>query len=258
MPRRARKNLSTSFFHVITQGINKEYIFNKESYKKKYLKIVKEAKEQYEIDIVAYAIMSNHCHFLIYTENIQNLSNFMKKVNEDYARYYNYMENRVGYVFRSRFLCEPITDRSYLLQCISYIHNNPVKAKIVNKCEDYKYSSYNDFIRITGFINKKIIEMIFGIQKLNINEFRELHTKRNKYVFEYENMLEENMKEIILEIEQKYNKKWGEIISSKENVKELVFIIKEKVKISNRELAKYLKIDRNKIDRMLKNKLSKL
>ena len=253
MPRKARKNSNTSFFHVITQGINKEYIFNKDTYKRKYLKIVKKAKEQYYLDIVAYAIMSNHCHFLIYTENIQNLSSFMKKVNEDYARYYNYMENRVGYVFRSRFLSEPITDRKYLLQCISYIHNNPVKAKIVNKCEKYRYSSYNDFIKSTGFIDKKIIELIFGSKKLDVNSYKELHTKRSRSFLEYDNMLEEEMKEIILELEQKYNKKWDEIIKTSENIKELVYIIKERVNISNRELAKRLKTDRNAINRIVKS-----
>lgn len=253
MPRRARKNLNTSFFHVITQGINKEYIFDKDTYKRKYLKIVKEAKEQYYLDIVAYAIMSNHCHFLIYTENIQNLSSFMKKVNEDYARYYNYKENRVGYVFRNRFLSEPITDRKYLLQCISYIHNNPVKAKIVNKCEDYKYSSYNDFIKSTGFIDKKIIELIFGSKKLDVNLYKELHMRKSRNFLEFDNMLEEEMEEIILELEQKYNKKWDEIIKTGENIKELVYIIKERVNISNRELSKHLKIDRNAINRIVKS-----
>lgn len=253
MPRRARKNLNTSFFHVITQGINKEYIFDKENYKRKYLKIIKEAKEQYEIDIIAYVIMSNHCHLLIYTENIQNLSSFMKKVNEDYARYYNYMENRVGYVFRNRFLSEPVTDRKYLLQCISYIHNNPVKAKIVNKCEDYRYSSYNDFIKLTGFIDKKIIELIFGIKKLDVNSYKELHMKRSRNFLEYDNMLKDEMKEIIIKLEEKYNKKWDEIINDAKNMKELITIIKECISISNRELAKYLKVDRNKIDRIVKN-----
>ena len=98
MPRRARKTLSTSFFHVIVQGVNREYIFEKDTYKRKYLNLLKEAKKEYEIEIISYVIMSNHVHILIYTEQIAELSNFMKKVNEDYARYYNYIENRVGYL----------------------------------------------------------------------------------------------------------------------------------------------------------------
>ena len=143
MPRRARKNLCTSFFHVIVQGVNKEFIFYKDKYKKNYLNILKEAKEKYNLDIVAYAIMYNHAHLLIHTENINILSNFMKKVNEDYGRYYNYIEERKGHVFRDRYLSEEITSQRYLLNCLVYIHNNPIKSDVVNRCEEYKYSSYN-------------------------------------------------------------------------------------------------------------------
>ena len=91
--------------------------------------------------------MNNHAHFLFEVQEIQQLSNFFHKLNTMYARYYNYMEHdRVGYVFKDRFLSEPITSHRYLIQCIKYIHFNPVKAKIVNKCEDYKFSSYNYFV----------------------------------------------------------------------------------------------------------------
>ena len=108
MSRRARQNLRTSFFHVIVQGINKESIFKKDQYKEKYLKLIEDKMQEYDLDILAYAIMNTHAHLLIHIEKIKMLSEFMKKINEEFANYYNYKENRVGYVFRDRFLSEPI------------------------------------------------------------------------------------------------------------------------------------------------------
>ena len=143
MSRIARKYNDASFFHVITQGINKEYIFKKERYINEYLKLLKKYSEELNVEIIAYCIMGNHMHCLLKINKIEKLSKLMQKVNTIYARYYNYMENnRVGYVFRDRFVSEAITSNRYFIQCIKYIHMNPVKAGIVSTPGEYKFSSY--------------------------------------------------------------------------------------------------------------------
>ena len=250
MPRIARECMNTSFFHVIVQGVNKEFIFEKWKYKEKYLNLLKKAKEDCEIDIIAHAIMYNHAHLLLHIEDTKVMSDFMKRINEDYGRYYNYVEDRVGHVFRDRFLSEPITNERYLLNCIAYIHNNPVKANIVKKCEDYKFSSYKDFINLTGFIDEKIINLVFETKKLNIEEYTNLH-KQNKYYFaEYDDMLEQNMQEIIREIEERYNNKIEKLINNPKILKEIVVEIKDRIKISNIQLEKFIGINRNKIGKL--------
>ena len=88
----ARKYYDTSFFHVMVQGINKEYIFKKDRYINKYLQLLNEKIYKEEIKIVAYCIMNNHAHLLIKVDDIKNLSIYMQKVNTMYAKYYNYME----------------------------------------------------------------------------------------------------------------------------------------------------------------------
>ena len=257
MPRRARENLNTSFFHVIVQGINKEFIFEKDQYKDKYFKLLKETKEEHTIDIISYVIMSNHVHLLLHTDEIKELSDFMKKINEDVARYYNYFENRVGYVYRDRFLSEPITNQKYLLHCISYIHNNPVKANMVQKCEDYKYSSYNDYINKTNFINDNIVKMVFGSENINIEDYEVLHNNNKYYFAEDKDMLRENMNEIISEIESRYEKNWNELIKYNYILEKIGPEIKARIRISNYELARYLKIHRHKLERMLIKSIDK-
>lgn len=147
MSRKPRKIYNVNFFHVIVQGINKEYIFKNKNYIEKYINTIQEFANELEVDIIAYCIMSNHAHFVIYTQSNENLSTLMRKTNTKFAQYYNFLENRVGYVFRDRFRSEPITNIRYLITCINYIHNNPVKANMVKICEEYKYSTYEQFIQ---------------------------------------------------------------------------------------------------------------
>ena len=107
MPRIPRKCYDTSFFHVIVQRLKKEYIFNEERYIKQYLKLLNKHKEENNIEVLAYCIMNNHAHMLLYINKIAEMSKFMQKVNTQYAKYYNYMnKGRVGYVFRDRYVSE--------------------------------------------------------------------------------------------------------------------------------------------------------
>ena len=144
IPRLPRRIDKASFFHVIVQGINKENIFLEERNKNQYFKLLNKSCKKYNIKIVAYCLLDNHVHFLLYINEIKDLSKAMHSANSLYARYYNYMQNgRKGYVFKDRFVSEPITSKRYFINCIKYIHMNPVKAGIVRRCEGYKYSSYN-------------------------------------------------------------------------------------------------------------------
>ena len=94
MSRLARKDLNTSFFHVMSQGINKEKIFFNKFFKEKYLSMLIKNEPLTNVQIIAYCIMDNHVHLLIYSESINNLSLFMKNVNTEYAQYYNWKLNK--------------------------------------------------------------------------------------------------------------------------------------------------------------------
>ena len=146
----------------MVQGVNKEFIFYKEEYIKKYISIIKENMIGHNFTLLAFCIMNNHAHFLIYTEDIEDFGSFMKRVNQLYAQMYNREENRCGVLFRNRYQIQPIYDENYLIKCIKYIHNNPVKANMVSKCEDYPYSSYKDYINNSGVTKSEIMRKIYG------------------------------------------------------------------------------------------------
>lgn len=155
MPRDPRGSYDKSYFHIMCQGINKEYIFNENYLKEKYKNSMLKFAKENNVNILSYCIMDNHVHILVYVDNTRDMSDFMHSLNANYAEYYNWKKDRKGYVFRDRYKSEVITSLSYLRNCMVYIHKNPVVGKIVDKMEKYKYSSYNDFIQNKGICTDK-------------------------------------------------------------------------------------------------------
>ncbi|MGN1351462.1 MAG: transposase [Clostridia bacterium] len=135
MPRFPRNYLKTSFFHVMSQGINKNFIFEDSIDIKFYIKNMYEIKDKYNVKIIAYCIMNNHVHMLLETAGVENLSKYMHCLNTRFGQYYNKKYKRVGYVFRDRYKAEGIYSEKQLYNCIKYIYDNPVKAEICKKPE---------------------------------------------------------------------------------------------------------------------------
>lgn len=249
MPRQARKNLATPFIHVMIQGVNKEYIFYKKEYIEKYMEIMEKNYKDYNFTIIAYCITNNHAHFLVYVEDIMMFGNFMQKTNLLYAQMYNREEKRYCVLFRNRYQTEPIYNIKYLINCIKYIHNNPVKANIVEKCEDYKYSSYRDYKNNTGATQSKIMKEIFGGKCNYLQLFNESYEKRYMDVDE-ENT--ERIKEYILEGIREFKKEElvdiVEILSNREMFKKLINFLKEMCGLKYREIREFFEISRGTMD----------
>lgn len=76
MPRGSRTSINSKYIHVITQGIKKEYIFKNDKYKKEYIKLLNDMINEYEnTKLLAYCIMDNHAHLLIYGKNRRIVKN---------------------------------------------------------------------------------------------------------------------------------------------------------------------------------------
>lgn len=149
MPRAKREKSKTNIYHIVCRALNKQVLFEEDRDYLKYLSIVREAKDDFKFSIYAYCIMSNHIHLVI-KDNYDNLSKFISIINQRYSMYYNKKNNRVGYVFSGRFYSETIENKEYFLQCIRYIHQNPLKAMICKKVDDYKFSSIHAYKNLRG------------------------------------------------------------------------------------------------------------
>ena len=237
MPRIPRKNFQTNFYHVMVQGINKEFIFKNSNYIEKYLNIISKYLKDFPITILAYCIMNNHAHFLIFSENVNPLSNFMQRVNTSYARFYNKDNNRVGYVFRNRYNSQPIYNHSQLYNCIRYIHNNPVKANIVNHMCEYQYSSYNEFLRKKFLLSEKSLLLIFGTSKTDIEQFNFIHKNNQDESFIDIQSNEVTIDDFISQIQIKLGMTIEDIIKDKELLKKIIITSRAQTNTTLEKLA---------------------
>lgn len=244
MPRVNRKYYISSFLHIMVQGINKEDIFKNEFYKDLYLKLINENRDEFNLKILAYVIMSNHTHILVNYSNIEDVSKFMHKINQNFAQIYNKMEDRVGYVFRGRYRCEQIKDEAHLYNVLVYIHYNPIKAKMVKNVFDYKYSSYNQYLN--GDIGKEIIHMVFNVydyKKIFIRlheEYFDKYLKREKQLKTYQ--------EVIEEFKRKNKINTTELIVKENNLLiQLILDLENNTNLNDKQISELLKIGKNKI-----------
>ena len=175
MARIARNSYENSYFHVIVQGYEKKYIFCNDVFKEKYLKLLLEEMENFKVEVLEYCIMDNHAHILLYCEKIEEMGKYMRSVNTQYAMFYNKENAHVGYVFRDRYLSEPIKNENYLYSCMAYVHMNPVVARMVARPEQYKFSSYNDFLNKTGVVTDSVLIKLFGSSEKYLDLFKFIH-----------------------------------------------------------------------------------
>lgn len=226
MPRYPRNFINTSFFHVMTQGINKSYIFNTSDDINYYIHLIYKLINDYNINIVAYCIMNNHAHILIETKSTEHLSKFMQRLNTSYSRFYNKKYARVGFVFRNRFLSEGIYSDNQLYNCINYIFNNPVKAGICSSPEQYPYSNYR---KINCVID---------------NAFSFIDIEEDKDII---------IKNVINQFLSTNNLDFCSLKKDNQKLKELLVILKETYNFSFRRIAAELNIYRDTLRKLYNN-----
>lgn len=135
MPRTNRLDWKNAVHHVIARGIEKGSIFKDDRDRKRFVSRLEKCVDQTGITVYAWALMSNHVHFLLRTGDIP-LSKFMQKLLTGHAIYFNHKYDRAGHLFQNRYRSILVQADRYLLKLIRYIHLNPLKAGIVTSLEE--------------------------------------------------------------------------------------------------------------------------
>lgn len=144
MPRVARTAPKAYVYHILTRGNNRQNIFKEEQDYKKYLDVLLKYKDKYRFNLYHYVLMTNHVHLVIETtEGGGDLAQIMKGINLSYAQYYKNRYRHSGHFWQDRYKSIIISKDNYLLACGSYVELNPVRARMVEDPEDYRWSSYN-------------------------------------------------------------------------------------------------------------------
>lgn len=162
MARPLRMQYEGALYHVTARGNERKKIYLNQADYKQFLAYIKAAEEKYGIELHCYVLMGNHYHMLIETPSA-NLSKAMHHINSSYTAYINRKRNRVGHLFQGRYKAIVIDKENYLLELSRYIHLNPVRARMVEKPQEYPYSSYKAYVskdRNEIVTQELILEMI--------------------------------------------------------------------------------------------------
>ena len=170
MGRQARAYSSTGFYHVVFRGINHQHIFEEPSDYDYMLEIVRQLKMEMVFEVHAYCLLSNHVHVLLREKQMGHISLIMKRLLTRYAMYFNRKYQRSGALIATRYKSTPVAVDEYFIPLQRYIHQNPLKAGLVARPEDYAYSSYRDYCRGGGMTDTE-----FSLALLGREEWMSLH-----------------------------------------------------------------------------------
>ena len=181
MPRKARNKSSTGIYHVMMSGINHQVIFEDDDDNQYFISCLERmcfingddgTPLVQSCTYYAYCLMPNHFHLLI-REREEKIDQTLKRIADAYVYYYNRKYQRSGHLFKERFRSEPVDNMNYFTTLLCYIHQNPVKAGIVDNVADYAYSSWREY---SGeiFSQARICHVEAVLRKIPFEELKEL------------------------------------------------------------------------------------
>ena len=145
MARPIRIEYPGAVYHIIARGIEGSRVIAGDDEKSLFVEVLSKSKRSHSLILYGYSIMDNHYHLQIETPQ-GNLVEGMTGIQRDYAIRLNARSRRRGHVFEGRYKAILVDREGYLLEASRYLHLNAVRAGIVRRPEDYRWSSYRDYI----------------------------------------------------------------------------------------------------------------
>jgi putative transposase len=143
MPRQARVAAADVVYHVINRANGRATIFHKEDDYQHFEALLQEAKDLIDMRILSYCIMPNHWHLILYPHTDTTLGEFMSWLTSTHVRQYRTKTETIGYghLYQDRYKSFPVENNEYCQTLIRYVEQNPLRAKLVTRAEDWRWSS---------------------------------------------------------------------------------------------------------------------
>ena len=146
MARRPRMVIAGHPHHLIIRGNNRQDIFVDDGDRRRFRGLLGEVMADAQVAIHGYVLMSNHVHLVVTPDDSPALSGAMQRLGRRYVRYFNDRHQRTGTLWEGRFRAALIEADRYLLACLRYVENNPVRAMMVARPADYPWSSHRHHV----------------------------------------------------------------------------------------------------------------
>jgi putative transposase len=143
MPRRARQTPGGLIFHVLNRAVGRMRIFRKDADYAAFEKVLLQAHQRHPIRILAFCLMPNHFHLVVWPHKDGDLSTFMHWLTMTHTQRWRHARDLVGLgpLYQGRFKAFPIEQDHYLLTCLRYVERNPLRAGLVERAQDWVHSS---------------------------------------------------------------------------------------------------------------------
>ncbi len=143
MPRTARASVGGMAYHVLNRGNGRSEVFHKQDDYASFLKLLCEASERLPMRLLAYCLMPNHFHLVLWPWEDGDLSRWMQWLLTSHVRRYHRHYQSSGHVWQGRFKAFPIEEDDHLLAVMRYVERNPVRAMSIpiRKAQRWPWSS---------------------------------------------------------------------------------------------------------------------
>lgn len=133
-----------NYYHIYNRSVDGQKVFFTAKDYVFFFGRILFCKIKYKVKIVAYCLLPNHFHFLIEVDKPDaRVSAFIATLCNSQAKYFNHRRERTSHVWQDRFKCKPVLYDDYLSTVIKNIELNPIKHGVVQKIEDWTYTSYH-------------------------------------------------------------------------------------------------------------------
>lgn len=155
MPRVNRIDVGDVIYHVINRSNAGIQIFNKDIDYVLFENVLKEARDKFYMRILSYEIMPNHWHLVLYPKQDGDLQKFMGWLSMTHTQRWHSEHKTIGkgHLYQGRYKSFIVQTDKYLLQLFRYVERNALRAKLVKKAEDWKWSSL--YRREKGSVEQK-------------------------------------------------------------------------------------------------------
>jgi putative transposase len=152
MPRVGRIAPGGVIYHVLNRGNGRKTLFHKDADYAAFVKLLAEVTESVPVRVLAYCLMPNHWHLVLWPRQDGELSKFMLRLTTAHVRrcYAHYRRTEGGHLYQGRFKNFPIEEDRHLLTVIRYVEANALRARLVKRAEQWPWNSLHARAGIEG------------------------------------------------------------------------------------------------------------
>lgn len=171
MARPLRLTYEGAVYHVTARGNDRGNLFKTNGDRERYLFVLAESLQRYDVRLYLYCLMSNHVHLVLETPR-GNLSAFMQRFHTAYTVWFNRKHQRSGHLFQGRFGASLVAEDEYILKLSRYVHLNPVYTKAhgdkpvrerIEVLRSYAWSSYRSYVGLSKRVDFVTYEPILAM-----------------------------------------------------------------------------------------------